>query len=239
MQAQKSGDPLAMQQAILRQRMVYEKIGVSMGSMAVMPFVQLPVTLGMFFGVKKLCDLPLEQLKVSGFDILPDLTVADPTYTLPVICAVAMNAQLSLGMKDMAASPQAPHLINLFRVLSLAGVFFMSNLPSGVVVYLIASIGSLTLQTLILRIPAIRAKLGIPQISDKDANKSASFRDSLEYVKNWWNEKKQEEEQKRRRSTRRHAHIPEVLWASTKYGRKSDILLDLAIASVVDFAQAA
>ena len=33
-------------------------------------------------------------------------------------------------MKDMAASPQAPHLINLFRVLSLAGVFFMSNLPS-------------------------------------------------------------------------------------------------------------
>lgn len=97
MTAQKSGDPLAMQQAILKQRIVYDKIGVSMGSMALMPFVQLPVTLGMFFGVKSLCDLPLEQLKWGGLSVLPDLTVADPTYTLPVLCAVAMNAQLSVS----------------------------------------------------------------------------------------------------------------------------------------------
>lgn len=97
MNAQKSGDPLAMQQAILKQRMVYERIGVSMGSMALMPFVQLPVTLGMFFAIKKLCDLPLEQLKWSGVDILPDLTAADPTHVLPVLCAVGKNIQLSVS----------------------------------------------------------------------------------------------------------------------------------------------
>ena len=33
-------------------------------------------------------------------------------------------------MRDMNASPQVPHMINLFRALSVAGVFFMMNLPS-------------------------------------------------------------------------------------------------------------
>ncbi len=98
MDAKSSGDPLTMQRAIIKQRMVYEKIGVSMGSMALMPFVQLPVTLGMFFGVKKLCDLPLEQLKFGGVGFLPDLTVADPTFVLPILCAVVMNTQLSVSL---------------------------------------------------------------------------------------------------------------------------------------------
>jgi hypothetical protein len=39
---------------------VYEKSGVSM---LLLPFMQLHVALGMLFGVKKLCTLPLEQLR--------------------------------------------------------------------------------------------------------------------------------------------------------------------------------
>ncbi len=95
--AQTKKDMLAMQRAALRQKMIYEKAGVSLGGMALAPFVQLPVTLGMFFGVKKLCDLPLEQLKFSGFEWVPDLTVLDPTYTLPIIATVLMNVQISVG----------------------------------------------------------------------------------------------------------------------------------------------
>ena len=76
--------------------MIYEKAGVSVAGMAVAPFIQLPVTLGMFFGVKKLCDLPLEQLKYGGFAWVPDLTVADPTWALPIIATVLMNVQISV-----------------------------------------------------------------------------------------------------------------------------------------------
>lgn len=94
--AQTKKDMLAMQRAALRQKMIYEKAGVSLGGMALAPFVQLPVTLGMFFGVKKLCDLPVEQLKFSGFEWVPDLTVLDPTYTLPIIATVLMNVQISV-----------------------------------------------------------------------------------------------------------------------------------------------
>ena len=94
--AYKTGDKLAVQRVALKQRRVYEESGVSMLPMLLLPFVQLPVTLGMFFGVKRLCALPLEQLHSSGVSILPDLTVPDPFYVLPIAAAVLMNAQLSV-----------------------------------------------------------------------------------------------------------------------------------------------
>lgn len=94
--AYKTGDKLAVQRVALKQRRVYEESGVSMLPMLLMPFVQLPVTLGMFFAVKNLCALPLEQLHRSGVSFLPDLTVADPYYVLPIASAVLMNVQLAV-----------------------------------------------------------------------------------------------------------------------------------------------
>ncbi|KAL6302584.1 60Kd inner membrane protein-domain-containing protein [Sparassis latifolia] len=193
-EAQNSRDMLLLQNVAMKQQMIYKKCGVSMGQMALLPFVQLPVTLGMFFGVKKLCDLPLEQLKISGLDILPNLTVADPTYMLPVAAAVLMNLQLRVSMADMAAAPHTAHLINLFRVLSMVGVFFMVNLPSGVMVYLITSLSFILAQTLFMRIPVVRRALGIPIVPRHMQSQSATFKESLDFVKQWWKDKKAEQE---------------------------------------------
>jgi YidC/Oxa1 family membrane protein insertase len=71
-----------MHRVALKQCKVYEDSGVSMLPMLLMPFVQVPVMLGMFFGVKHLCILPLEQFHWSGVLFLPDLMVPDPYYIL-------------------------------------------------------------------------------------------------------------------------------------------------------------
>jgi len=65
-------------------------------SILLISFVQsrLPIMLGMFFGVKKLCPLPLEGLHWSGVSSLPDLTDPDPFYVLLIAAAVLMNVQL-------------------------------------------------------------------------------------------------------------------------------------------------
>ena len=63
--AYRPGDKIGMQRVMLKRRLVYEVSGVSMLPMVLVPFVQLPGTLGMFFGVK-LSTLPLEQLHRSG-----------------------------------------------------------------------------------------------------------------------------------------------------------------------------
>lgn len=94
--ARQSKDMLAMQRVALKQRQIYTDAGVKMGPMMVMPFVQLPVTLGLFFGIKKMCQLPVEQLKHSGLDILPNLTVADPYFILPLMVAAMINLQIKV-----------------------------------------------------------------------------------------------------------------------------------------------
>lgn len=151
--AYKTGDKLAVQRVALKQRKVYEESGVSMLPMLLLPFVQLPVSLGMFFGVKRLCALPLEQLHWSGVSFLPDLTVPDPYYILPIASAVLMNLQLhvcaslpsvlndpwltvwfpQIGASDMAATADrttAAHMINAFRVVSIISIPLMGHFPS-------------------------------------------------------------------------------------------------------------
>ncbi|KAI0791056.1 60Kd inner membrane protein-domain-containing protein, partial [Abortiporus biennis] len=189
-QARLGGDQMAMQRAMLQQKVLYEKMGVSMSGMMLPTFIQIPVTLGMFFAVKGICELPVPQLTMSGLEWLPNLAAADPTYILPVVLTAAMNFQLTIGMRDMAASPAVPHMVNAFRVLSIVGMFWMFNLPSGVLVYLLTSLTSMTAQSLLLRIPVVRAKLGIPPINVKDIPKSVSLKESLMALKRWWTEEK-------------------------------------------------
>jgi YidC/Oxa1 family membrane protein insertase len=99
----KSGDKLAVQRVALQQRRVYAESGVSMLPMLLMPFVQLPVTLGMFFGIQRLYALPLEQLHWSGVSFLRDLTLPDPYYILPIASAVLMNLQLHVRASPPSA----------------------------------------------------------------------------------------------------------------------------------------
>ena len=79
-QAYRAGGKLAVRRGAIEQCKVYEESGVSMLPMLLIPFVPVPVTLGMFFGVKHLCTLPLEQFHWTGVSFLPDPT--DPYYVL-------------------------------------------------------------------------------------------------------------------------------------------------------------
>jgi len=85
-------NPAAYAKANREMQEFYGKLGVTpFGSMV--GLLQLPVTFGMFFGVKKMCELPVEQLKYSGFELFSDLTIADPTWILPFVMTVTINAQ--------------------------------------------------------------------------------------------------------------------------------------------------
>ncbi|KAH9964165.1 60Kd inner membrane protein-domain-containing protein [Russula dissimulans] len=189
--AYQAGDKLAVQRVALKQRRVYEESGVSMLPMLLMPFVQLPVTLGMFFGVKHLCALPLEQLHWSGVSFLPDLTVADPYYVLPIVCAVLMNLQLSVGASEMTASADrttAVHMINMFRVVSVISIPIMGHFPSGLNLYVLSGIAAMLVQTFVLRRDSVRRMLRIPVLLRNVDVKPVTFKESVDLLKQWFRE---------------------------------------------------
>jgi len=92
-----SNDPIAVQRISLQQKKVYEEAGASFLAPLATLLVQPPISLGLFFGIKRLCELPLEQLKVGGYGWIADLTVPDPTYALPLAMAVLINVQLTVS----------------------------------------------------------------------------------------------------------------------------------------------
>ncbi|KDR78262.1 hypothetical protein GALMADRAFT_245348 [Galerina marginata CBS 339.88] len=156
-------DPIEVKKASLMMQEFYKKHNINpLGG--VVSLVQLPITLGLFFGVQKLCQLPLEQLKDSGFSLLPDLTVADPTYIMPLALCAMINAQILVGARDIntAERPDMGHFMNVFRILTIPGVFFMASFPSGLLLSLMTTAFLTTVQSLVLRLPAVRRYLDMP-----------------------------------------------------------------------------
>lgn len=101
-------DPLAVQRIVIKQKKLYEKANVNMFPMLAMPFVQLPLQLGLFFGTRNLCQAPLEQMKWSGLEMMPDLTAIDPYYILPIASALLMQVQLHVGANLFPCSGYTP-----------------------------------------------------------------------------------------------------------------------------------
>ena len=50
----------------------------------------------------------------------------------------------------------------------------------------------IALQSLVLRVPAVRRALGIPERPANPNIKSASLMDTARYIREWWAKKKQE-----------------------------------------------
>ena len=94
-----SQNPLELQRAAQALTRFYKTHDVNpLSGLASM--IQLPVTFGLFFGVQKMCNLPLEQLTHSGVAFIPDLTVSDPTMILPLVMFVMVNTQIKVSLSD-------------------------------------------------------------------------------------------------------------------------------------------
>jgi YidC/Oxa1 family membrane protein insertase len=98
--ANQAGDKQQRAAAVTSLEEVRRKAGINPFSMVALPFLQVPIAIGVFLGIKGMCELPVEQLKYSGLDFLPDLTavtsVADPYWILPITALVMMNFQMKV-----------------------------------------------------------------------------------------------------------------------------------------------
>lgn len=130
--AVKKNDLILRQKLALKLKGIYEKAGVSVMGGLMVPLVQIPVTLGIFFGVRNMCSLPVEQLKWSGVEFLPNLTIADPTWILPIVMTALVNIQIPIGAAEMdfKSRPGMAHLMNGLRVLSVAAFAVTATFPA-------------------------------------------------------------------------------------------------------------
>ncbi|CAE6483420.1 unnamed protein product [Rhizoctonia solani] len=184
--ARDAGDSAALQHAGFKAQKLLESAGANPFKGLLGPLVQMPVALAFFFGIRNLCNAGLPTLKEGGIGWFTDLTLADPTWALPVLSSASMLILLETSAID-AQSGAAAHTRNFFRVLSLITIPIVSYLPSGVLVYFVANGAFMLIQNTLVKLPAIRKRYNIV---DKPApppgatvTKPPTFVDSLRALK--------------------------------------------------------
>ncbi|KZP16259.1 hypothetical protein FIBSPDRAFT_696197, partial [Athelia psychrophila] len=149
---------------------VYAAAGVNPRTMMLAPIVQLPVVLGLFIGIKGMCEHPVAQLAASFSAVLPNLSdltmltsAADPYLLLPLLSVVLMNAQMRLAVRETdPAKPAAPHIFNALRVIAPFGAICMTWLPVGVMVSMLTTVVSTLATSAVMQLPRVRGAFGIP-----------------------------------------------------------------------------
>jgi len=128
------------------------------------PLIQMPIFIGMFFGLKKMPTIFPETLSDGGMFWFTDLTVPDPTYILPVVSACTFLGLIELGKEQMLMQqrgPQGAFMLNFFRAMAVMSLPVCINFEASMLVYWVTN-NTLTLcQTGFLKQKPVRKYFGI------------------------------------------------------------------------------
>ncbi|KAG7363577.1 60Kd inner membrane domain containing protein [Nitzschia inconspicua] len=142
---------------------LFKRYDVKPFSSIAVPFVQAPIFIGMFFGMRKMPELFPEQLSTGGLFWFTDLTIPDPTYILPLACGISFFATIEAGKDQMLDSnpDYGPAIVNAFRAMSLVMVPVITTFPSAMLCYWVPNNFITLIQSVALRNDFVKKQLGI------------------------------------------------------------------------------
>jgi YidC/Oxa1 family membrane protein insertase len=146
LQKKYADDPRRQQQEMMK---MYQELGVnpfSMMSGCLPMLIPMPVLITLFFVFQSAI-----EFRGAGFGWLPDLSLRDPLYLLPILLVGSMFALqwISTKMSGMADNPQAKTM--MYTMPLMMGIFFWL-MPSGLNLYYVSSnLASVPQQLLIAR----------------------------------------------------------------------------------------
>jgi YidC/Oxa1 family membrane protein insertase len=142
---------------------LFKRYDVKPLSSIVTPFVQAPIFIGMFFGMRKMPELFPDAMSTGGILWFTDLTIPDPTYILPLACGISFFATIEAGKDQMLDSNPdfGPTIVNAFRAMSLVMVPFITTFPAAMLCYWVPNNFLTLVQSVTLRNDFVKKQLGI------------------------------------------------------------------------------
>lgn len=130
-------------------------------------FVQAPLLIGFFSALRGLAAAKVPSMVEGGTLWFHDLTVADPTYALPLISAGTFLLMIELNAADGMegqTDKMRSRFKNIMRGVAVLIVPFTVDLPAGVFMYWTASNMVSLVQSTVLKIPSVKKTFGIPNL---------------------------------------------------------------------------
>lgn len=134
--------------------------------------VQAPVFISFYFAISRMSE-GLPSFKTGGDFWFTDLSMADPTYAMPVLSAATFLLSIELGGAAGAMGggpegaendPQQMYMKWFMRGLGVAMVPLTASFPAGVFVYWITTNMFSFGQMMVLKVPLIKKLAAIPEI---------------------------------------------------------------------------
>ena len=164
-------------EARLHLRDIYKREKCSPLKMYLLPWAQLPLWIlislalrnisGFFPKTPELDGMSLcnPDLLNGGIGWITDLSVSDPYFILPVIIGITnlLNIEMNTLRKKEPTKRQRI-ITRVFRTLTVAMVFFASQVPTAMSLYWATSSSYGLMQNLLLMQPPVRRALGIPRV---------------------------------------------------------------------------
>ncbi|KAG0629653.1 hypothetical protein M758_1G119400 [Ceratodon purpureus] len=126
-------------------------------------FVQAPLFISFFFAIRNMAE-KVPSFKEGGALWFTDLTTADPYYILPVMSGLFTLATIELGAMDgMQGQPMIGKMKMFFRGFAVLIVPLTATFPKALFCYWLTTNMCSLIQTTVLRQPAVKRAVGIPE----------------------------------------------------------------------------
>ncbi|KAG0254596.1 Mitochondrial inner membrane protein oxa1l [Mortierella polycephala] len=171
--AKETNDSAALARFSAQTQELFKKNDCNPIKSLMLPLLQAPIMISFYLALRDMANLPVPQFKEGGIGWFTDLTVADPTFVLPVVSSLGFLAIMELGSEaGGVSSPKA--MKNVMRVMSVAMVPLTMNFPAAIFVYWLASNSFTATQIMFFKSPAVRRFFNIPQMINHPKPKVSS-----------------------------------------------------------------
>ncbi|XP_012723138.2 mitochondrial inner membrane protein OXA1L [Fundulus heteroclitus] len=150
------------------------------------PLVQAPVFISFFIALRKMAYLPVPSLQTGGVLWFTDLSAADPFYILPLVVTGTMFFILELGAESGIDNPNLRAMKTVFRIMPFVILPLTINFPTAVFTYWLTSNCFSLGQVALLKHPAVREKLKIPERMKHPAAALPQNEGLIESIKKGW-----------------------------------------------------
>lgn len=102
----------------------------------IVPLAQAPLFISFFMGLRAMANAPVESMREGGLFWFTDLTIADPTFLLPVITSATLYLTIEIGTDSARLSAQNMNTMKyVLRALPIAIFPFTMNFPAAILTY--------------------------------------------------------------------------------------------------------
>ncbi|XP_030636756.1 mitochondrial inner membrane protein OXA1L isoform X1 [Chanos chanos] len=185
-EAKQSGNKFEFSKAYSDLMLFQKKHDVNPMRGFLVPLVQTPVFISFFIALRKMAYLPVPSLQTGGLWWFTDLTAADPYYVLPLFVTGTMFAILELGAESGVDNPNLRAMKTVFRIMPFVILPLTISFPTAVFTYWMTSNLFSLGQVAVLRLPAVRQRLRIPDRISHPASALPPSEGFITSIKKGW-----------------------------------------------------